>query len=241
MWQWLLSDEWKLCRIEICLSTFRSAEQQKSCKILCGLSAPAKSQEIFGCSNSNWESKSGSPAVAGSAYTVCSCFEFLLFVPYISTAAGIVSSVRRLTDTKLKRMSMQLFGCDFVTCFLDVSGHGTQSNFPVVLHRCHPVDSLWWARGRCSLTHHPQQPYRNRADAEMFDCLMLSQSAISRFCSLDWWCCIHILPRSHKARRSSEYVACQPAICLYWHFTIDLSSDVFSLGNSNLFLFVIAH
>lgn len=79
--------------------------------------------------------------ILSAAVTIKS--EFLLFVPYISTAAGIVSSVRRLTDTKLKRTSMQLFGCDFVTCFLDVSGDGTQSNFPVVLHRCHPVDSLW--------------------------------------------------------------------------------------------------
>lgn len=56
--------------------------------------------------------------------------EFLLFVPYISTVSGIVSSVRRLADSKLNRKSMQLFGWDFVTCSLDVSGDGIQSNFP---------------------------------------------------------------------------------------------------------------
>lgn len=87
--------------------------------------------------------------------------------------------------------------------------------------------------------HHSQQLYRNRADAEIFECLMLPQSVISRFCSLDWWCYNHILPRGHKARKRSKYVACQPAICLYWHVSIYLSSDVLIL--EKLFCFVIPY
>lgn len=37
--------------------------------------------------------------------------------------------VRRLTDSKSNRKSMQLFSWDFVTCFSDVRGDGIQSNF----------------------------------------------------------------------------------------------------------------
>jgi len=104
MWQWILSDQWKLWRTEIFLLIFRSAEQQKYCKILCDFSVPAKSQELFGCGNSNWESKRESPAVAritllSAAVSIKSLF--LLFVLYISTVVGIVNSVRRLADSKL--------------------------------------------------------------------------------------------------------------------------------------------
>lgn len=73
MWQWLLSDQWKLCRVQIFLLTFRSGEQ-KSHKILCSVSISAKSQELSGFRNSNWESRREYLAVAGSTCTVCSCY-----------------------------------------------------------------------------------------------------------------------------------------------------------------------
>lgn len=79
--------------------------------------------------------------VLSAAVTIKS--EFLLFVPYISTVAVIVISVRILSDSKLNRKSMLLFIWDFLTCFSDVNGDGIQSNFPFVLNKCHPVDSLW--------------------------------------------------------------------------------------------------
>lgn len=133
MWQRLLSDQWKLRRVEIFLSTFRSAEQQKSWKLFVVCQYLPRFRSFLGVAIATGNPREdlqlwlGVP-VLSAAVTIKS--EFLLFVLYISTVAGIITSVRRLTDSKSNRKSMQLFRWDFVTFFFSCQWRWQSEKLP---------------------------------------------------------------------------------------------------------------